>query len=117
MKFAPVTRYLCDRLRRTTYEDIDEFRALLLLERLSLQPLRSWFEEALYVGLRDRFPMEAEALNFEIRFGLRALDASVVPALRRSCSILLRVQKTRLVERTEHYRRERASWLAAGGLP
>jgi hypothetical protein len=117
MKFAPVTRYLRERLRRTSYEDIDEFRALLLLERLSCQPLRNWFEEAVYVGLRDRFPREAKLLAFQIEFGLITFDEAMLPALRRSCSVLLRLRKQRLNERSEHYRRERADWFAAGGLP
>ncbi len=117
MKFTPVTHYLQNRLRRTNYEDIEKFRALLLLERLILQPLRNWFEEALFVGLRDRFPLEAEALLFEIRFGSITLDHLTTAARRRSRSELLRIREKRRIERRDHYQRERADWFAAGGLP
>lgn len=114
-RFSPITRYLRDRLRRTAYEDVDEFRQLLLLERLVLQPLRNWFEEALFTGLRDRFPREADALIFEFRFGSIALDHSTTATLRRSRSELLRLRDKRQPESRDHYRRERAEWFAAGG--
>jgi hypothetical protein len=68
-RFTPLTTYLRRRLQNTSFDDVDRFRALLLLERLTLQPLRSWYEEALYVGLREQFPDEANDLFFEIKFG------------------------------------------------
>ena len=37
-QFAPVSWSLRDRLKETRYEDIEEFKALLTLERLILQP-------------------------------------------------------------------------------
>ncbi len=116
-RFCPVTYYLRDRLHRTSYEDIDEFRQLLLLERLILQPLRGWFEEALFVGLRDQFPEETRTMMFEIRFGFVMPDQQTATGLRRTRSELLRLRESRRIEHREHMWRERAAWFAAGGLP
>jgi len=117
IRFIPVTGYLQDRLRRTSYQDIDEFRALLVLERLVLQPLRGRFEEALFMGLREQFPRETEALIYEVKYGARYLDHHSAAAFRKSKSELLRLRKKRLIEHRDYYRRERAEWFAAGGLP
>ena len=112
-RFSPTTCYLRHRLARTSYEDIDEFKKLLLLERLIGLRVRGEFEEALFNSLRDRFPEEAETLTLEIRFGLIAPDPTAIPS--RSNSELLRLRERRRIERRDHYRRERAEWFAAGG--
>ncbi len=117
IRFVPVTGYLQARLQRTSYENIDEFRALLVLERLVLQPLRGWFEESLFIGLRQRFPQETEALIFEVMYGARYLDHQTAVAFRRSRSELLRLREKRLPENRERFWRERAVWIAAGGQP
>lgn len=114
-RFAPTTCCLRRRLARTSYEDIGEFKQLLLLERLIGLPFHGEFEEALFLGLRARFPDEAEALMLEIRFGL-IVPAPTTAIPSRSNSELLRVREQRRIERRDHYRRERAEWLAAGGL-
>jgi len=114
-RFSPTTCYLRDRLRRTSYEDIAEFKQLLLLERLIGLPIRGEFEEALFANLADRFPKEAEALTLEIRFGLIVPDPTAVPS--RSNSELLRLREQRRRERRDYYRQERDAWLAAGVIP
>ena len=91
-RFSPVTHYLRSRLGRTCYEDIEEYKALMILERLILQPLRGWFEETLFLGLRERFPQETRALIFEVRFGCLFPDPETATALRRSLNRGLTVQ-------------------------
>ena len=116
-RFAPSTTYLRHSLRKTNFDDVDRFRALLLLERLTLQPLRNWFEEALYVGLRDQFPLEASYLLFEITSSRFTPDQQIEAASRRSRLRLLRLRDRRLPENRERFWRERAIWIAAGGQP
>lgn len=116
-RFVPVTGSLRSRLGRTSYEDVDELKALLILERLVLQPLRGWFEEALFVGLRDQFSQETEALIYEVKYGCTYLNHQTAAAFRRSRSELLRLRESQRIERRDHYCRERAEWFAAGGLP
>lgn len=114
-RFAPTTCYLRRRLTRTTYEDIDEFKQLLVLERLIGLPFRGEFEEALFLSLRDRFPNETEVLILEIQLGLIPPHTTTeVPS--RSNSELLRHREQRRLERRDWYRRERADWLTSGGL-
>ena len=115
-QISPTTCYLRSRLARTSYEDIGEFKQLLLLERLIGLPIRGEFEEALFNGLRDRFPEETEALTLEIRYGL-IVPGSTTPIPSRSNSELLRLREQRRIERRDHFRRERADWLTAGGQP
>ncbi len=115
-QFAPTTCYLRSRLARTSYEDIDEFKQLLVLERLIGLRVRGEFEEALFLSLRDRFPDEAEALILEVRDGLIApAPTTEIPS--RSNSEILRLREQRRSERRDFYRRERADWFAAGGAP
>lgn len=114
-RFSPTTCYLRDRLRRTSYEDIDEFKQLLMLERLIVLSVRGEIEEALFVGLRDRFPDEAEVLILEFRSGLIAPDPTAVRS--RSNSELLKLREQRRQQRRDYYRRERTDWFVAGGQP
>lgn len=114
-RFSPTTCYLRDRLRRTSYEDIDEFKQLLMLERLIGLSVRGEIEEALFVGLRDRFPDEAEVLILEVRSGLIVPEV-LATAPSRSNSELLRHREQRRIERRDYYRHQRAEWFAAGGL-
>ena len=115
-QFSPTTCYLRDRLRRTSYEDIAEFKQLLVLERLIGLSVRGEFEEALFLSLRDRFPKDAEALSLEIRYGLIPPGATT-EIQRKSNSEILRLREQRRIQRRNFYRRERADWFAAGGAP
>jgi len=114
-RFEPTTCYLRRRLARTSYEDVYEFKRLLLLERLIGLSVRGEFEEALFLCLRDRFPEEAEVLILEVRDGL-IVPGSTTAIPERSNSELLRLREQRRIERRDFYRRERAEWLVAGGL-
>lgn len=116
-QFAPVSWSLRDRLRETRFEDVEEFKALLLLERLILQPLRSWRDEALFVGLKHRFPAEAEFLSWQLHGGGSELDHQTARALLRTKCEVLRLREKRRSKCQDQYCRERAAWFAAGGLP
>jgi hypothetical protein len=116
-QFAPGSEFLRIRLRGTRYEDVEEFRALLKLEQLVLRPIRNWRDEALFIGLRDRFPAETEILIGEFEFGDTPLDDQTAAVPRQSKPELLRLREKRRIERRDFYRRERAEWFAAGGLP
>ncbi len=64
-QFAPLTEYLRRRLKQTSFEDVERFKQLLLLERLALSPLRDWRGEVVFLGLRALFPLEAYILKRE----------------------------------------------------
>jgi hypothetical protein len=51
-RFIPVSSSLRKRLARTSYDKMQEFRQLLLLERLVQRPLSAWPAEAMFIGLR-----------------------------------------------------------------
>ena len=57
-RFIPVSSFLRKRLARTNFDDVEEFRQLLLPERLILRPLRAWPAEAMFIRLREQFPAE-----------------------------------------------------------
>jgi hypothetical protein len=67
-KFIPVSSFLRKRLARASFDNVDEFRQLLLRERLVLRPLRAWPAEAMFIGLRDQFPSEIRTLVREFEF-------------------------------------------------
>ncbi len=117
MLFQPISWGLRNRLRETHYEDVEEFKALLLLERLLLQPLRNWRDEALFVGLKDRFPMETGFLTWQLRGGGTELDHQTARALLQNKCEVLRLRERRQIRYRDYQQRERAAWLAAGGLP
>jgi hypothetical protein len=108
---------LRDRLKKTRYEDIEEFKVLLMLERLILQPLRNSHDEALFVGLKDRFRAEAEFLTWELRGGGAELDYQTARVLLQTKCEVLQLRGKRLNIRQDQNCRERAAWLAAGELP
>jgi hypothetical protein len=116
-QFVPISWALRNRIKETRYEDVEEFKALLALERLILQPLRNWRDEALFVGLKDRFPGETEFLTWQLHSGGTELDNQTARGLLRTRCELMRLREKRRIERRDFYRRERAEWFAAGGLP
>ena len=111
-RFSPVSGFLRMRLESTSYENVEQFRQLLLLERLILQPLRAWPAEAMFVGLRETFAIETKLMNGEFR----SWDRHSIP-LPRARPELDRLIDRRRPENRERIRRERAAWIAAGGLP
>ncbi len=113
--FAPVSSYLTNRLQRTSFEDVTDFRQLLLLEQLIRHPLRGYLEEALFVGLRTQFPRECRILIAE--FDRRGIHHQMSSAPREGKSVLgALVESNRTAHREQRWR-ERADWILAGGLP
>ena len=71
-QFLAVSDFLRQRITSTSFDDVEEFRQLLLLERLILRPLRAWPAERMFVGLREHFPRETRCLIREFTFrGIR----------------------------------------------
>lgn len=116
-QFAPATAYLQWLLTRTSYDDVERFRALLVLERLALQPLKNLREEALFVGLQKLFPKEARHILVETSFCRFLPSQRTEAASRRSRARLLRIRDQSLARNRERSWRERAIWLDAGGQP
>jgi hypothetical protein len=67
-QFIPVSTFLRKRLARRSFDNVEEFRQLLLLERLVLRPLRARPAEAMFIGLRAQFPAETRTLIREVEF-------------------------------------------------
>jgi hypothetical protein len=80
-KFIAVSSFLRKRLARTSFDNVEEFRQLLLLERLVLRPLRAWPAEAMFIGLGEQFP--AEILTREFEFWVRPPGIRNIAALPR----------------------------------
>jgi hypothetical protein len=55
-KFIPVIAFLRKRLARRSFDNVEELRQLLLLERLVQRPLRAWSAEAMFIGLASSSP-------------------------------------------------------------
>jgi hypothetical protein len=116
-RFIPVSTFLRKRLARTRYDKVEEFRQLLLLERLVLRPLRAWPAEAMFIGLREQFPSETRMLIREFEFWGLPPDSRNIAALPKVRCELTRLLERRRVENGERTWRERAAWIAAGGQP
>jgi hypothetical protein len=121
-RFIPISAFLRKRLARTSFDNVEEFRQLLLLERLVLQPLRAWPAEAMFIGLREQFPAEARMLIREFEFRGLPPDSRHIAVLPRLRCELTRLLERRRIENREHTWgkhtwRERAAWIAAGGQP
>ena len=85
--------------------------------RLILQPLRNWRDEALFVGLKDRFPGETEFLTWEFRCGGTELNHQTARGLLRTKCEVFRLREKRQIKQRAQDCRERTAWLAAGALP
>lgn len=116
-RFAPTTAYLQRLLSQTSYDDVERFRALLLLERLALQPLRNWREEALYLGIKELYPKESANILIETSFCRFLPSQRTEAASRRSRFRLKQALERPLTRNREQCWRERAVWLDAGGQP
>jgi hypothetical protein len=92
-KFIAVSSFLRKRLARTSFDNVEEFRQLLLLERLVLRPLRAWPAEAMFIGLGEQFPAETRILTREFEFWGRPPGIRNIAALPR-----FRCEPTRLLE-------------------
>jgi hypothetical protein len=68
-QFIPVSDFLRKRLARTSYDNVEEFRQLPLLERLVPRPLRAWSAEAMFIGLREQSPAETRTLIRKFQSG------------------------------------------------
>jgi hypothetical protein len=90
-KFIAVSSFLRKRLARTSFDNVEEFRQLLLLERLVLRPLRAWPAEAMFIGLGEQFPAETRILTREFEFWGRPLRGDNQGE--RAASIRMRVRR------------------------
>lgn len=113
--FDPSSCYLRYRLQRTTYDDVEEFRLLLLLERLVLRPLRGRLEEAVFIGLREQYPKECRKLILE--FQRRGHNRGTWASRGNRGSVLEALVESRRIEHRERCWLERAEWIRAGGMP
>ena len=116
-QFQAVSDYLQQRIGWTRFDDVDEYRQLLLLERLILRPLRAWPAERMFIGLSEQFPRETKQLIREFAYRGITPDEHIIAAVPRHQGELARLLDSRRYENREHRWRERAAWLAAGGQP
>lgn len=117
MNFTPTSIYLQKRMRRTSFDDIDVFRQLLMLEHLILRPLRGWVEESLFIGLQTRYPRECQILIAELGLDEISLSCPPLASLGRYSPELAKLVEGRRLESRERQWRERAEWITAGGQP
>jgi len=82
-KFIAVSSFLRKRLARTSFGNVEEFRQLLLFERLVLRPLRAWPAEYPGFGLGEQFPAETRILTREFEFWGRPPGIRNIAALPR----------------------------------
>ncbi len=59
-QFTPSPSTSDRQLRRTSFEDVETYKQILLLERLTFTPLRDWRGEVVFLGLCAMFPAEAQ---------------------------------------------------------
>jgi len=114
-QFLAVSDFLQKRIASTSFDEVEEYRQLLLLERLILRPLRAWPAERMFVGLRENFPSETRCLIREFTFRGITADERIIARMPRHESELRRLLDRGRFENREHRWRERAAWLAAGG--
>jgi hypothetical protein len=109
-QFTPLTEYLRRRLRRTSFEDVETYKQILLLERLTFTPLRDWRGEVVFLGLCAMFPAEAQILMREVRCeGAGNVSPSTI------CLDWREFTRPRNDDQRQLFWRERIAWLQAGG--
>lgn len=109
-QFTPLTEYLRRRLRRTSFEDAETYKKILLLERLTFTPLRDWQAEVVFLGLCVMFPIEARTLMREARCE-SAGNASALT----TCLNWREFAGSTSDDQRQEIWRERVAWMEAGG--